>query len=194
MAPIGDGAAWGGSPGGNVPGPFDEMGRVLAEMPRPRRVRMSQRGKTIAVIVSAALLASLGVFVTGMLVQPAARQNAPPPQFLTFALPIVLVLILVPLMLRAILLQQRLLSEGELAIARVTKRWMSRNGPNIRYEFTTPLGEHFSRHASDASRQLNVGMSVPIFYDSQSPKEQLALCASFYELILPGENNSFGAQ
>ena len=80
-----------------------------------------------------------------------------------------------------------LLAEGEIATAQVTKRWMARNGPNIRYEFTTPLGEHFTRGAADGSRQLSVGMSVPIFYDPQRPKKQLALCASFYEVVLPGK-------
>ena len=89
-------------------------------------------------------------------------------------------------MLRMIGRQKVLLAEGEMATAHVTKRWMARNGPNIRYEFTTPLGEHFSRGAADGSRQLSVGMSVPIFYDPQKPKRQLALCASFYEVVLPG--------
>jgi hypothetical protein len=89
-------------------------------------------------------------------------------------------------MLRKITQQKDLLAEGEMATARVTKRWIARNGPNIRYEFMTPLGEHFSRGTADASRQLSVGMNVPIFYDQQRPKKQLALCASFYEVILPG--------
>jgi len=30
-------------------------------------------------------------------------------------------------------------------------------------------------------------MSVPIFYDPQEPKKQVALCASFYEVVLRGE-------
>jgi len=90
-------------------------------------------------------------------------------------------------MLNALARQKRLLAEGEMAAAHVTKRWNARNGPNIRYEFTTPLGEHFTRSAADASRQLSVGMNVPVFYDQQRPKKQLALCASFYEVVLPGK-------
>jgi hypothetical protein len=31
-------------------------------------------------------------------------------------------------------------------------------------------------------------MNVPIFYDPQNPKKQLALCASFYEVVLPGKD------
>jgi hypothetical protein len=174
--------------GGNIAGPYDKISRMVGELPRPRPVRMSRRGKTIAVMVSAGLLASLGTFATGLLAQSAvAGRNGGPPQFLTFALPIVLILVIVPVMLRALARQKLLLAEGEMAMAQVTKRWLARNGPNIRYEFTTPLGEHFSRSAADSSRLLSIGMKVPIFYDPQRPKRQLALCASFYEVAMPGE-------
>ena len=72
-------------------------------------------------------------------------------------------------------------------MARVTKQWIARNGNGIRYEFTTPAGETFSRMTTDNARQLLVGMSVPIFYDPQQPKRQVALCASFYEIMLSGQ-------
>jgi hypothetical protein len=84
--------------------------------------------------------------------------------------------------------QQRwLLAMGELAMGRVTKQWIARNGNGIRYEFTTPAGETLSRMTIDNARQLLAGMSVPIFYDPRQPKKQVALCASFYEVVLPGE-------
>jgi hypothetical protein len=182
------------SPAGNLAGPYDEMSRMLAGLPRPRPVRMSRRGKLTAGAVSIALLASLGIFAAGMVATSAAAgRNARQPQFLTFALPIVLVFLVVPLMLRTLGRQKFLLAEGDWAAGRVTKRWAARNGPNVKYEFTTPLGEHFSRSAADGSGRLAIGMNVPVFYDPQSPKKQLALCASFYEVILAGENNTFGA-
>ncbi len=175
-------------PVGNVSGPYDEMSRILAELPRSRPVRMSRRGKIIATMVSAALLASLGIYATSMAAQRAvAGQYAGPPPFPVYALSIAFVVVVVLVLLNALSRQKRLLADGEMAMAQVTKRWMARNGPNIRYEFTTPLGEYFSRGAADASRQLSVGMNVPIFYDPQRPKRQLALCASFYEVILPGK-------
>ena len=187
-SPFPDRTPTSGAPDEIVAGPYDEMSRILAELPRPRPVRMSRRGKMTAGVVSVALLGSLGIFAAGMAAQPAlARQNTPPPQFLTFAVPIVLVLVIAPLMLRALRQQKFLLAEGEMATGHVTKRWMTRNGPAIWYEFTTPLGEHFSRSAADGSRQLSVGMNVPIFYDPQRPKKQLALCGSFYEVVMPGE-------
>ena len=176
-----------GAPGEGA-GPYDEMSRALAELPRPRVVRMGRRGKTIATMVSAALLASLGIYAAGISVQRSgAGQYAGPPQFWLYALSIAFVVVVALVMLNALARQKRLLAEGEMATAKVTKRWMARNGPNIRYEFTTPLGEHFDRGAADSSRQLSVGMNVPIFYDPQIPKKQIALCASFYEVVLPGK-------
>lgn len=188
MAPFQDKATPSGLPGGGS-GPYDEMSRVLATLPRPRPVRMSRRGKIIAMVVSIALLASVGIYAaTGVAAQQAAGgQDAGPSQFPVYAVSIFFIVAFGIVMLNVIGRQQRLLAEGEMATAHVTKHWMARNGPNIFYEFTTPLGEHFSRGAADGSRRLSVGMTVPIFYDPQKPKRQLALCASFYEVVLPGK-------
>lgn len=184
MAPFQDRATTGG-----VAGPYDEMSRVLATLPRPRPVRMSRRGKIIATVVLAALLASLGIYATaGVFAQRAeGGQGEGASQFPVYALTVAFIVVFGIVMLNVVGRQKRLLAEGEMATAHVTKHWMARNGPNIFYEFTTPLGEHFSRGAADGSRQLSVGMNVPVFYDPQKPKRQLALCASFYEVILPGK-------
>jgi hypothetical protein len=183
-----DGAGSSGAPGEGISGPYDEMSRMLAELPRPRPVRISRRGKIIATVVSAALLASLGIYAAGLsATSRVADGNAGRPQFSVYPLSIAFVAVVAFVMLNALARQKRLLADGEMATAQVTKRWMARNGPNIRYEFNTPLGEHFSRGAADGSRQLSVGMIVPIFYDPQKPKKQLALCASFYEVILRGK-------
>jgi len=179
----------GGSPGEGAAGPYGEMSRILAELPRPRPVRMSLRGKMIATVASAAVLAALGVYASaGILAQRAASaQYSAPSQFPTYALSIAFIVLFAVVMLNLTGRQKLLLAEGEMATAQVTKRWMARNGPNIRYEFTTPLGEHFDRGAADSSQQLSVGMTVPIFYDPRNPKRQVALCASFYEVVLPGK-------
>ena len=46
------------------------------------------------------------------------------------------------------------------------------------------MGETFSRMTTDNARQLLVGMTVPVFYDPDEPKKQVALCASFYEVVM----------
>lgn len=188
MTPFRDSAMPAEDAGGHAAGPYDEIARAIAELPRPRRVRMSRRGKLTAVMVTAILLASMGLFVSGLAAKTAAAQrNGGRQQFLPFALPILFILIIVPVMLLTVAGQNSLLADGEIATARVTKRWAARHGPKIRYEFNTPLGEHFSRSASDGPGQLQVGMTVPVFYDSQKPKKQVALCASLYEIVMPGE-------
>ena len=171
-----------------VPGPYDEAGRAIADLPRPRRVRMSWRGKTKVAMVAVIVLASMGLFVAGLASNSAAAQrNGGSPQTLPFVLPILFLLVIVPWLLVAVLRQKPLLTDGEVAAARVTKRWAARHGPRIQYEFTTPLGQRFSRSASDGPGQLSAGMSVPVFYDAQRPKRQLALCASLYEIVMPGK-------
>jgi hypothetical protein len=188
MSPFHDNTGSSDAPNGQAAGPYDETSRALAGLPRPRRVRMSLRGKTTLAVTAVILLASLGIFVAGLSGQSrVSPRNSGSPQILPFAIPIVFILLFVPLMFRSIIRQKPLLVDGEIAAARVTKRWASRHGPRIQYEFNTPLGEHFSSSAVDGSGQLAVGMNVPVFYDSQTPKRQIALCASLYEVVLPGE-------
>jgi hypothetical protein len=188
MSPFGESDSARDSLDGHIPGPYDEIGRAIAALPRPRRVRMSQRGKLTAVMIVAVLLASVGLFVSGLAAKSAAAQRSGErPQLLPFTLPILFIVIIVPVMVLNFTRQKPLLAEGEIATARVTKRRAARHGPRIQYQFTTPLGEHFSQGASDGPGQLQVGMTVPVFYDPQKPKKQLALCASLYEIVMPGE-------
>lgn len=168
-------------------GPYDEIGRRIAELPRPRPVRMSARGRMMAGIVSVALLTSFGAYATADIVM---RRNARipyagPSQFPIFVLSIVFIMITTIIMANVIGRQKRMLTDGEICMARVVDRVLTRNGPNIRYDFTTPLGEHVSGNSQDGYRKLSIGMCVPVFYDAQDPEKQLALCASFYEIILP---------
>jgi hypothetical protein len=182
-----DGENSSGMPDGNVAGPYDEMIPALTALPRPRAVRMSRRGKLTAGLVTLVLVSSMGIFVMGLWVKSeVAVRTGEQPQTIAYALPILFILVIVPLMLRTILRQKGLLAEGEIAIARVTRRRMARHGPTIRYEFRTPGGEQFTRNASDGTGELSMGMRVPIFYDARNPKKQLALCGSFYDVGLVG--------
>ena len=145
------------------------------------------------VIISISLLVFAGVLVTMVVMQPASPaggpasgNNALPPRPVVYLLPIGLVAVIAFVMRRSLAQQRWLLTMGELSMGRVTKQWTARNGNGIRYEFTTPAGGAFSGMTTDSARQLLVGMSVPIFYDPQGPKKQVALCAAFYEVVLPG--------
>lgn len=182
------GPNWSAQPNGSVAGPFDEINRALAMAPRPRNVRLSRSGKTVAAILCAALFGGLSAYVTALISTRRALGADPthPAQFPQVALGMSLMVVFAIVMLNVVARQKQLLTEGEMAVARVTKCWKGRYGPAIQYEFTTPLGDRFSTGANDSTRQLSVGMQVPVFYDPQKPKKQVALCAAFYELVLPG--------
>ncbi|MGD0906602.1 MAG: zinc ribbon domain-containing protein [Candidatus Acidiferrales bacterium] len=163
--------------------------RVLAELQRPRPVRMSRMGKINVAVISIGLLAFAVALIAMAVLKPnaASASTKQPPRPLVIVLPLGLVTGIALLMRRSLLEQRRLLTLGEMAMARVTKQWAARNGNGIRYEFTTPAGEAFARMSTDSARLLDVGMNVPIFYDRQEPKKQVALSAAFYEVALPEE-------
>lgn len=183
-----NGGAWRAA-GGDVAGPYDEIGGALASLPLPRNVRLSRRGKTTVTVLVIALLASLAGYFATLAVARRALGDRPPQtsQFPADALAIGIVAVISVVLLTVVARQKQLIAEGEVALARVTQRWQTHRGPAIRCEFTTLRGEHLLGGAGDGSRQLAVGMVVPVFYDAQKPKRQLALCASFYEVVLPGE-------
>jgi hypothetical protein len=166
-----------------------EQYHVLAELPRPRPVRMSRLGKTNVAVIALALLMFAGVLVvTTVFIKPAgAGGNIKPPNRIVFVLPAVILGLVVYAMQRSLMQQRQLLSLGELAMARVTRQWIARNGYGIRYEYTTRRGETLSRMGTDSTRQAVVGMTIPVFYDARQPKKQVALCAAFYEIVLPGQ-------
>jgi hypothetical protein len=169
-----------------------EQFRILLELPRPRPVRLSSRGKSSLTVMGAGLLLLVIVLVLMVSLPSAgARKNIAPRRLaLVYALPLGLAGVLAILTRRGLARERRLLAEGEVALGRVTRQWSSRNGNGIRYEFTTATGETISRSATDYSRQFYEGMSVPVFYEAQQPKRQIALCGSFYEIELPGDGES----
>ena len=158
--------------------------RALTKLPRPRRVRMSRQGRMNTAIITISLLFFAAALVAMVVIKPVSGSGVTPPRAVVFALPFALVAVIVFVMRRSLVQQRWLLAKGEIAMARVTKQWISRNGHGIRYEFTAPDGEAFSRTTTDNARQLLVGMDVPVFYDPEEPKKQVALCASFYEVVM----------
>lgn len=165
-----------------------ELYKTLAGLPRPRPVRMSRQGKINVTVISIALVAFAGALVAMVMARPASGSEITPPRPVVYLLPLGLLAVIAFVMRRSLSQQRWLLAEGEISMARVTKQWPARNGNGIRYEFTTQGGEAFSRMTTDGAGQLLVGMRVPVFYDPEQPKKQVALCAAFYEVVAPGED------
>ena len=174
------GAGSNAAPSGAITGEY----RALAKLPRPRPVRMSRQGRMNTAIIAFSMLCFAAALVAMVVIKPASGTGNTPPRLVVFALPIALVAVIVFVMRRSLVQQRWLLAEGEIAMARVTKQWVARNGHGIRYEFTAPNGETFSRMTTDNAHQLTVGMNVPVFYDPDEPKKQVAVCAAFYEVVM----------
>ena len=88
--------------------------------------------------------------------------------------------------------QRRLITGGELAMARITRQTTrsagsARNGGRssrqyIYYEFQDYFGRKVSRREMDFTRSLYEGMEVPVFYDPQNTENSLPICASYYRI------------
>lgn len=81
--------------------------------------------------------------------------------------------------------QRRLVAHGDAALARVTRQWKVRGNSWIRYEFSVG-GATIVKEAIDVSHRLYAGMTVPVFYDATDLRRQVACCAAYYQIVLPG--------
>jgi hypothetical protein len=78
-----------------------------------------------------------------------------------------------------------LLAEGNLALAIVTRQEVvgrKHRQSKIRYEFRDAAGQQVEGEGTDDSWQLYEDMEVPVFYDSENPKRNVALPAASYKL------------
>lgn len=167
----------------------EQQFHMLLELARPRPVRLSARGKSSLIVLAAGMLL-LVIVLTLMATLPAAgarRSVASGRMILVYAVPLGLVAVLGLLMRRGLAREKNLLAQGELTLGRVTRQWRSRNGNGIRYEFSPAGGQAISRSCTDYSRQFSEGMAIPVFYQTDQPNRQIALCGSFYEIIAPGQ-------
>jgi hypothetical protein len=161
-------------------GPYENTIRRLGDIPRPRPVRLSFKGEF------AGLLTVLGPLVL-FAVEANDELHHPTPGGITdiaiFFGPIV-VLLGGLLWAWPCIKQRRLVSEGELAIGEITEVVDSPRNPWVRYKFETPLGEKVKSYHQSYRVDLAPGMKVPVFYDAQKPKRQVALCSAYWEVPL----------
>ncbi len=172
-------------------GPYNETCQTLAEVPPPRPVRMSFRGKGTAIIIPAVLLLLFALTSRDYFHPTAAWQKETFVSFFRLASVVAVALGLVQW--RIYVRHKHLVSAGEVAIGRITENLGSaRNGQWVRYEFSTGYGGRFSR-LKISWRNLTVGMRVPIFYDRKNPKRQIVLFAAYYEVPLKTKSAGRGS-
>jgi RNA 3'-terminal phosphate cyclase len=95
----------------------------------------------------------------------------------------VLLLLMLVSQWRAMDRERDLLTNGEVAAARITQKVASRNASAIKYEFEDFSGRRHSNTGTDYTQKLEEGMSVPVFYDRENPNRQVPACGTFHEVI-----------
>ena len=167
---------------GGAPGPYDDVGRILHRMPPPRPVRMSLRGKGSALLIPVVLLMLTALTAKDYFYPTASWQKDTSVSF--FRLLCGLAIALGLLQWRIYVRHRHLVSNGVVVLGRITKNYGSaRNGQYLRYQFNTQSGETLSETRT-SWKLLDVGMRIPVFYDPNNPKKQVALFAAYYEVAL----------
>jgi hypothetical protein len=161
---------------------------ALANTPAPRRVRMARRA-TMNLLMPLAVVAIFELILIGHVFIKWSAVHS----FSTFetrdwaALGLGLLLLFIPLSVwRGQSRERELMENGEIAVAKVVKQWSVRNGASIVYEFSDCNGQSRRQGGFDYTGKLCEGASVPVFYDRENPKRQVAACSALHEVVIAG--------
>jgi len=162
---------------------------VLSSLPPPREVRMRTRGK-IGFAVVFLVFGGLAIFILVLMrtVEKGGSATPATPGFTATMSVLVAFSLLLPILIfRSSLKQKKLMINGQFALARITGQWTMRNSNGISYTFTDASGRVFNCRGNDPGRTFFEGMTVPVFYNPDNPKKQVAACCSAYEVVVPGQ-------
>lgn len=161
-----------------------EADKALLQTMPPRNVRMGSRGKKSLSFIGTVVCVFEGILIWQLHRMWEVTRSFEGYQRKDWALlGLVALLAALPLsMWRAMAREQELLANGELTLGRVTKKWDTRDGATIFYEFQDASGETHKHSGMDYSRAIEIGMRVPVFYDRENPKRQIAACAALHEV------------
>jgi hypothetical protein len=160
--------------------------RALFGVARPRGVRMTRRGKRSIGMIAALVCAFEGLLISKLAQFWSANYSSSAYQRKDWALMgLALLLLLLPLSVwRSIRRERGLLETGELTMGRILKKWNTRDGVTVFYEFQDQSGQTQKRSGMDYSRTLEIGMAVPVFYDRENPKRQVPACGALHEVVI----------
>ena len=162
--------------------------KPLLEIPRPRQVRVSRRGRSNLVIAMTGVAAFDLIFIAHLWREYTAAGSLaalPRADWMWMALAVAIALIPYATW-KNVKRQRALLETGEVAVATVLRQFSNRPTFTIQYEFLDAQGQKLTGLATDTTRSLYEGMSVPVFYDAQDPGRRVAQCESFCEVALRG--------
>lgn len=165
----------------------DARARTLVGMPRPRPVHLTSSGRyyiggvvLVGIVFETVLLWHLVPLLAG-----AGRRVALTAEGWFMLAGVLFFPVMVAIVAFGLSRQKDLVVNGEAALARITRQWRVRGNSWIRYEFSAG-GATIAREAIDVSHRLYTGMTVPVFYDAQDLSRQVACCAAYYQIVLPG--------
>ena len=152
----------------------------------PRHVRMAKRGQlniALAVITILIFATGFGVRLYSVWARTLSFATFGKEDWVVFALT-ALILLLPYGIWRGQVKETELLEKGEITLAKVMRQWTDEGNSHIDYEFKDFQGGEHRQVAYDYTTKLYAGMSVPVFYDRDNPKRQVAYCATLHEVIV----------
>jgi len=160
--------------------------QALMRTSRPRQIRMSSQGKfgvIAGLLMSLGFAAVIGMHLYTKWVPRQSFVRFQPSDWAIGAFGALL--LLVPFGIwRGQKRECDLLENGEVALAKVTRQWSGdKNSSSIECEFKDFSGQVHKVLAADNTRKLFQSMSVPVFYDRENPKRQVAYCATLHEVV-----------
>ncbi|HKF52421.1 MAG TPA: hypothetical protein VKB26_08925 [Candidatus Acidoferrales bacterium] len=165
-----------------------EQYEFLISLPPPRPVQLSKRGKRLLMLLLAFALGMEGFLVWsfyGIWQRAGVVPNARGPEILLVCF-MILVACLPLFVRRGMVRDKNLMENGAVAMGRVTEQKNVKNASLITYEFRDAEGRSVSGSGNDLTRSFFPEMTVPVFYDPQNSKRNVAACASFFEVTNPG--------
>jgi type VI protein secretion system component VasK len=159
--------------------------QALLRTSRPREVQMSARGKKSLGIIATLVCVFEAVLIWQLYRMWAMSRSFEGYQRKDWALVgLVILLVLLPLSTwRTMARERELLENGELTMGRVLKRWNTRDGSTVFYEFQDASGQAHKHSGMDYSRTLEIGMPLAVFYNRDNPKRQVAACSALHEVV-----------
>lgn len=160
----------------------------LISLPPPRPVQLGRRGKrllTLLLAFAVGMEAFLLWSFYGAWQRSATVPNSRGLEILLICF-MALVAALPFFVRRGILRDKALMESGVLAIGRITTQKNVKNASLITFEFRDESGRTLTGSGNDLSRSYYPEINVPVFYDAENPKRNLATCASFFEIAAPG--------
>ena len=166
---------------------IDPRYEELLQIPPPRNVRLSKRGRFNLSLVLVVVLAFVSILLAELYRSWAITKSFEAFHFrewgmLGFALLLLLILVT---QWRTVARDRELLQHGDIATARIVQKWGSRSASAIKYEYQDGSGEKHVQTGTDYTQKLVEGMRVPVFYDRENPNRQVPACGTYYEVIQP---------